>query len=157
MLKKPITYTDFDGNTTEEVFYFNLTKSEIIELELSQLGGMGAWIQRIIELKDHAALLTGLKTIILRSVGERSEDGKRFLKSDEIQYNFEHHAAYDALFMELTSSEEAVVTFFKGIIPGDIQVDIPNTSKLTVAVPAPDIPPVNIPPAPLAPPPLPQN
>lgn len=117
MLKKTITYTDYNGNERTEDFYFNLTKAEISEMELSVNGGMTEWIQQIINTSDSAEIVKIFKKIILASYGEKSVDGKRFIKSDELRDAFSQTEAYSELFMELLSDEKQASAFVNGIIP----------------------------------------
>jgi len=117
MLKKTIKYFDFDGNEREEDFYFNLTRAEAIELELGIEGGVEQYIKKITGDKDNRSIVDFFKDIILRSYGEKSADGKRFMKSAEISNGFASTEAYSELFIELTSSTEAATAFFNGIVP----------------------------------------
>lgn len=117
MLKKTITYTDYNGVERTEDFYFNLTKAELSEMELSVNGGMTEWIQQIINTHDNAEILKVFKKIILASYGEKSVDGKRFVKTDELRDSFAQTEAYSELFMELLSDEQKAASFVNGIIP----------------------------------------
>lgn len=121
MLKKRIKYTDYDGNEREEDFYFNLTKAEIAELELSTEGGLEQLIEKIIDAKDTAKIIKFFKKIILMSYGEKSLDGKRFVKKDELTEEFTQTEAYSELFMELATDENAASAFINGIIPKDLK------------------------------------
>lgn len=120
MLKRDIKYTDFDGNEVTETFYFNITKSEAVELEVGHKGGMEEFLKRIVQTQDHASMISEFKRIILLSYGVKSEDGKRFIKSDEMREEFSQTAAFDALFIELASNEDAAATFIKGVLPADL-------------------------------------
>lgn len=121
MLKRAVTYEDFDGNETTDILYFNLTKSEIIDLQISYDGGLDAAIKRIVEAKDIGSLIKEFKTIILAAYGKKSDDGKKFVKNDEIREEFQQTAAYDALFMELATDDSAAAEFIIGILPKDTQ------------------------------------
>lgn len=120
MLKKRIKYTDYDGNEREEDFYFNLTKAEITEMELSTEGGLQNLIEKIIDAKDTPQIIQFFKKIILTAYGEKSPDGRRFIKSDEISTAFTQTPAYSELFMELATDEVAASAFINGIIPKDL-------------------------------------
>lgn len=120
MLKREIKFEDFNGDSVKETHYFNLTKAEVIELELSAKGGLQQMITRIIAAGDHATLVTEFKKIILASIGKRSDDGKRFYKSDEITMDFQASGAFDALFFELATDEKAGADFCIGILPKDM-------------------------------------
>ena len=121
MLKKTITYTDYNGTERTEDFYFNLTKAEILDMEMSEVGGLTAKLNRIIESKDNRELMKHFKYIIHRAYGEKSDDGRRFIKSDEISTGFEQTEAYEELFMELFSDATKAADFVNGIIPQGIQ------------------------------------
>lgn len=129
MLKKTITYEDFDGNKLEEDFYFNLTKTELIEIEMSEEGGLENAINKIIRTRDNKKIMEMFKKIISMSYGEKSLDGKRFIKTDEIRENFLTSLAYDELFMELLSNEDAAAKFIKGIMPKDIDINTEDAIK----------------------------
>ena len=130
MLKKTITYTDYNGTERTEDFYFNLTKAEILDMDMSEAGGLTAKLNKIIESKDNRELMKHFKCIIHRAYGEKSDDGRRFVKSDEISTGFEQTEAYEELFMELFSDATKAAEFVNGIIPQGIQttsiVDKPN-------------------------------
>ena len=116
MLKKVITYTDYDGNERKETFYFNLSKAEIAEMELSISGGLAQMLQRIVDEKDQPKLVAMFKDLILKSIGEKSPDGKRFIKSKEISEAFSQTEAYSDLFMELATDADAAAAFVNGIL-----------------------------------------
>jgi hypothetical protein len=120
MLKRPITYTDFDDNEITEVFYFHLSKAEIVELEVSYEDSMEAALKRIIASNDRAKLVAEFKKLILQAYGVKSADGKRFIKNEQDRQEFAQTAAYDALFMELATDANAAAIFVKGILPKDI-------------------------------------
>ena len=118
MLKKTITYTDFDGNERTEDFFFNLSKAETLEMELSTSGGMTQMINRIIAAQDAPAIIKVFKDIILKAYGEKSPDGKRFIKSEELSTAFSQTEAYSELFMELASNPDAAAEFVNHLVPG---------------------------------------
>lgn len=120
MLKRDITYEDYNGKIVTEVFYFNLSKSEMVEMELSTAEGFSEMLQRIVEAKDNPAIIATFKKLILASYGEKSEDGKRFDKNDDMRLRFSQTAAYDALFMELATNSDVAAIFVKGIVPADM-------------------------------------
>lgn len=119
MLKKRIDYVDYDGNERSEDFYFNLTKAEIAEMELSTEGGLQKWIEKVVDAKDMPRIIELFKKLILRSYGEKSPDGKRFIKSKELSEAFTQTEAYSELFMELATDEKAAADFVNGIIPSE--------------------------------------
>lgn len=124
MLKKTITYEDFNGNERTEDFYFNLTKSEIAEMELGVNGGMNELLGRVIQKQDGAVIMKVFKDILLKAYGEKTLDGKRFEKSEELSIAFSQTNAYDQLFMELVTDAKAAAAFVTGIMPADMQKEI---------------------------------
>jgi len=117
MLKKTITYVDFDGNERTETFYFNLTQAEVAEMELSTKGGLAAKINKIIEAEDNETIVLMFKEIIGKAYGEKSPDGKYFVKNNDVRNAFMQTQAYSNLFMELATSSEAATAFINGIVP----------------------------------------
>ena len=121
MLKKTMTYEDYNGQTVTEDFYFSISKAELIELEIkSGEGGYSGLLKQIIASQDNMAMLDTFKEIIRMSVGRRSDDGKRFVKSDEITQDFQQSPAYDQLLLSFYTDENAAVEFVTGIVPGDM-------------------------------------
>lgn len=120
MLKKTITFNDLDGNSLTEDFYFNLTKAEIAEMELSQKGGLSEHLKAIIASEDGKAIISTFKEIISMAVGRRSEDGRKFEKSQDITNNFLQTEAYSEMFMELVTNAKAASAFIVAIIPSDM-------------------------------------
>lgn len=120
MIKKTITYVDYNGVERTEDFYFNLTRAEITEMELSTVGGLAERIQEIVNKKDAPAIMELFKELILKSYGEKSADGKRFMKTDKIREEFSQTEAYSELFMELATDDKAAAAFVNGIVPGNL-------------------------------------
>lgn len=117
MLKRTMTYVDFDGNSRTEDFYFNLTKAELTEMELSETGGLIKTINKIVASQDTKRIIEIFKDLILRSYGEKSLDGKRFVKNDEVRNSFAQTEAYSDLFMELALDADSAAAFINGITP----------------------------------------
>lgn len=117
MLKKTITYTDYNGEERTEDFYFNINKAEIIEMETTTEGGLGNKLDKMIKAKDAPSLMSFFKELILKSYGEKSDDGRKFVKSKEISNDFAQTEAYSQLFMELITDEEKAASFVNAIIP----------------------------------------
>ena len=135
MLKLNRTYTDFSGNQRTEDFYFNLTQAECLEMEMSTAGGMQQMMQRIIDAQDMPTIIATFKKIILQAYGEKSPDGKRFVKSKELSDAFSQTNAYSDLFMELSTDADKAAKFVNGIVPKDEE---PGSS-----IPAPALHPVH--------------
>ena len=124
MFAKKIKFTDFNGNEREQTFYFNLTKAELTEMNLSKEGGLEAYVQRITNAADTPALANLFKELILKSYGEKSDDGMRFIKRDpqrgKLADEFEQTEAYSELYMELATNTDAAAEFINGLVPRDI-------------------------------------
>ena len=130
MLKKTITYTDFNGMERKEDFHFNLTKAEIMEMEMTTVGGFAEMIQKVVDAQDTPSIVKIFKDIILKAYGEKSPDGKRFIKSEELSNAFAQTEAYSVLFMELATNADEAAKFINGIVPSDIsQKDIKASLK----------------------------
>ncbi len=120
MIKKTITYKDYNQVERTEDFYFNLSKAEVMEMEMSTSGGLAEMITRIVAAQDQPAIIKIFKDLILKAYGEKSPDGKRFIKSDELSIAFSQTEAYSQLFMELATDAEAASAFVNGIVPADM-------------------------------------
>lgn len=117
MLKKTITYTDYNNVERTEDFWFNLTKAEITEMELSTSGGLAEKIQRVIQTQDQPSIIAIFKDLILKAYGEKSPDGKYFHKSEELRTKFSQTEAYSELFMLLSTDADEAAAFINGIVP----------------------------------------
>ncbi len=117
MLKKTMTFTDYNGNERTEDFYFNLSKAELSEMELSTAGGLGQMIQDVVSAQDTPRIISIFKDLILKSYGVKSADGRRFIKSKELSMEFAQTEAYSDLFMLLATDEAAATEFVNGIVP----------------------------------------
>ena len=126
MLKKTITYTDYDGNERKEDFYFNLNKAEVMEMEMSTSGGMAEMLQKIVDSQDAPAIIKAFKELVLKSYGQKSPDGKRFIKNATLREEFEQTEAYSQIFMELATNAEEAAKFVNGIIPNDVAKELPK-------------------------------
>lgn len=124
MLKKTIEYVDFNGNKRSEDFYFNLSKAEIMEMELGTVGGLAETIQKIVDAEDTPSIVKLFKDLVLKAYGEKSADGRAFLKLDEegrpLSRKFAQTEAYSVLFMELATDADAAAKFVNGIVPADM-------------------------------------
>lgn len=120
MLKKTITYTDFNDVERTEDFYFNFTKAEIADMELSTAGGYADTIEKIVKSKDQAQIIKIFKDLLLNSYGEKSEDGRRFIKSKELSEQFSQTEAFSQLYLELATDADKAADFVNGIIPKDL-------------------------------------
>lgn len=119
MLKKVIPYIDFDGNERVETLHFNLTQAELVEWEMSQAGGLSKAIEKLAQEKDLPKIITLVKGIIMKAYGEKSADGRYFVKTEEALQKFLSTEAYSILFMELATDAAAATAFVNGIKPRD--------------------------------------
>ena len=135
MITKVIKYTDYNGVEREEKFLFNLSKAELMEMEMGTTGGLTETIQKIVETQDTPSIIKVFKHLILKAYGEKSLDGKRFIKVDDnghpLSVAFSQTEAYSSLFMELATDSKAATEFIKGIIPSDIEIPEEEVKKLT--------------------------
>lgn len=128
MLKKTVTYHDYNGVERTEDFYFNFTKAEILELEMGTNGGLAEMLDKIVKTKDAAAIVRTFKDLVLKAYGVKSADGRRFIKNDEVRDDFAQTEAYSIIFMELATDADAAAKFVNGVVPADM-----SAPKQTVA------------------------
>lgn len=120
MIKKTVTYIDYNGVERTEDFYFNLSKAEVAEMELSVEGGFSKMLEKLIASKDNVQIVNIFKEMVLKAYGEKSPDGKRFIKSKELAEAFSQTEAYSEIFIELALNEEAAAAFVNGIMPANL-------------------------------------
>ena len=121
MLKKTITYTDYNENKRTEDFYFHLTKAEITEMEMSIDGGLQQSLQKIVDTQNAPAIISEFKKIVLKAYGVKSDDGRRFIKTPEVKAAFAETEAYSIMFMSLFTDANAAAEFVRGVMPADLQ------------------------------------
>lgn len=130
MYKKTITYTDFFDNERTEDFYFNLNRTELMKLELGTQRGFANMTQSIIDANDGPTIMEKFNEIIMMSYGEKSDDGRRFIKSKDLSEKFSQTPAYDAFFMEICTDAKAAAEFVNGIVPKDLRVSPDETAAV---------------------------
>lgn len=134
MLSKTIKYTDYNGVEREEAFLFNLSKAELMEMELGTAGGLADMIRNIVAAQDTPQIIKIFKELVLKAYGEKSADGKRFIKVDEkgnpLSVAFSQTEAYSNLFMELATDADAAAKFVRGIVPGDLDISDEEIAKI---------------------------
>lgn len=124
MYKKTVTYEDYKGNTRTEDFYFNLNKAELVELELSTKGGLTVTMDRIIAAQDNPTLFKIFKDLVSKSYGVMSDDGRKFIKNQEVLDDFMQTEAYSIIFSELATNAEAAAEFFNNVIPQNLAKEL---------------------------------
>jgi hypothetical protein len=130
MYKKTINYTDFNGVDRKEDFYFNFMKAELVEMNMSTGGGMKAFIERITNTQDQMELIKLFKELVLKAYGIKSDDGKRFIKNQEIRDAFEQTNAYNELFMMLATNDKEAAKFINGVMPADLVAEAQKSGQL---------------------------
>ena len=138
MLSKKIKYVDYNGVERDETFLFNLSKAELMEMQLGTTGGLADMIKNIVAAQDTPSIVKIFKKLVLQAYGEKSPDGKRFIKVDEngqpLSRKFAETEAYSNLFMELATDADAAAKFVRGIVPGDIDVSDVDPNEIPAGV-----------------------
>lgn len=129
MVVKRIGYDTYDGDHVEENFYFNLTKTEAMTLQVSKEGGFEQYLRNIIDAHSGKEIMDTVRNIILLAYGEKSPDGKRLMKSDEIRRNFECSPAFDSLFTELVLDDKKMSAFINEVMPKDMESFVDKLNK----------------------------
>lgn len=124
MFKKTMTYTDWNGVERTEDIYFNLSKAELLEMQLTTEGGIDNMIQRMVQAKDTVSLVKLYKELILKAYGRKSADGRRFEKSEEISREFTETSMFSDFYMELATNDKAASDFLTGIMPKDLEAEV---------------------------------
>ncbi len=133
MYRKVINYTDYNGVELEGPFYFNLNKAEVVKWQIEASGGLKNSLQAAIDAHDQRVLTAVFDDMIRRSYGEKSPDGKYFVKNNEVLERFTATEAYSNLFMELGTDDLAADAFIKGILPDDMVQEAEEEAKKQMA------------------------
>lgn len=120
MIKKTVTFTDFDGNKRTEDFYFHLTEQELTEWELSVDGGLSGALTRIVNSQDTKTLIGIFKDLLMKSYGVKTPDGRGFVKNEEVLNNFTCTQAFSDIYMELATDDKAAAEFVNGVMPAGL-------------------------------------
>lgn len=129
MIKQTITYDTFDGETLTEDFYFNLSKGEVIRMEMQLEGGLKATLERLIQTRDGKEIMAIIENLILTSYGVKSLDGRRFEKSDEELFKFKNSDAYSELLYKLLTDADKASTFVNGLLPAKLIKEAEDANK----------------------------
>ena len=129
MLKKTVTYTDYNGVERTEAFYFHYNEAEILDMEMSTEGGFAERIQKIIDAKDQVSLMQVIKKFVIDAYGVKSEDGKRFIKNDAVRTEFLESPAYSQIWMELVMDDEIAADFINNVIPSGMKEKLEGLIK----------------------------
>ena len=117
MLKKTITYTDYNDRSRTEDFWFNLSRTEILDMAICKRRDLGKLLSDIITESDPTKFISLIEDLIQISYGRKSEDGKRFIKSEELTRDFTQTEAYSELLVDLALNADKAVEFVNAIIP----------------------------------------
>lgn len=129
MIAKTFEYTDYNGTKRKDTWYFNLDKAELMKLELGAWGGLDALLKRLIREENPEKIIDMFDKIILGAVGEKSPDGRKFIKNEAIRDDFRQSPAYSELFYELVTDSEKAGAFLKGCIPTDLAMKVEENEK----------------------------
>lgn len=121
MIKHTSTYVDYNGVERTEDFYFNLSKNEILQWEWGVENGLTTIIDRIVKANDGPQIIEYFKELILKAYGEKSDDGRRFIKSEELSVAFSQTPAFDELYIKLFTDSDFAAEFVQGILPDDFE------------------------------------
>lgn len=144
MLKKTVTYEDFNGNSRTEELRFNLTQTELVELAMELPDGVSDAVgddpskvdqetaaRKLMETLGGKGVFEFIKKLLLKSYGVMSADGRRFDKSEELTKEFSQTLAFDTIMMDLMSDDIAAAEFVNGVIPSKVADKIGKVSNIT--------------------------
>lgn len=134
MIKKTITYTDYNGIERTEDCYFHLTEAELLDMQMSESGGLGELIQKVTNARDDMVTYNIFKDLFYKAYGEKSPDGKRFIKTKEVKDAFMQTEAASIIFMSLLQDEKEAAAFVNGIIPKKLLEEAAKAKKGNLAV-----------------------
>jgi hypothetical protein len=140
LIKKTITYKDYNENEVTETFYFNLSEADLIELEVSKKGGLGEALKKVIAAEDNETLYAEFKKILLMSYGKRSDDGRRFIKNKELRDEFESTGAFPKLVMLLATDTDFATDFINGLMPKGMVEELTKQAEATSDEGSPEVP-----------------
>lgn len=126
MYKETITYNDYNDKERSEDFYFDLSQAELIEMEMTTPGGFTGMLDRAVNAQDYPTLFKAFKDFVYKSYGEKSADGREFMKSDAITARFVQTRAYSNLMTKLCSDSDYAAKFVNAIV-GAAEPNTPST------------------------------
>lgn len=138
MLKKTVTYENFDGDQVTDTLFFHLSKAELVMMEHSMDGGLSRYIQNLIDKGDGKTIMETFTKLLLDSYGEKTEDGKGFVKTPEVRQRFASSEAYSTIFMELATDADAAAEFINGIIPAGLEQEMAEVEQRQQDKPGPE-------------------
>lgn len=129
MIKKTVTYTDFDDIERTEDHYFHLSQAETLQMQLGKEGGLARKLEMIVATKDQPKIIEFFADFVLKAYGQKSDDGRRFMKTDKIREEFSQTEAYSVIFMELATKADAAAAFVEGVLPKQLEDHLPPKQK----------------------------
>nr|DAH80819.1 MAG TPA: hypothetical protein [Caudoviricetes sp.] len=132
MYKITETYTDYDDNQRTEDFYFNYSEAELTDLQFSVSGGLAGMIDKIIKTNDMPKLVELFRELIQKAYGEKSNDGRRFMKSPELTKEFTETVAYSQIYMRLATDSKAAQEFINKVVPKSMKDKMQQANQQNV-------------------------
>lgn len=132
MLKKTITYTDYNGKEQTEDCYFHLNRVELMDIALDlpddivDSSADGEVRAHLIDKLGNKGMFEFIKTVVTKSYGVKSTDGRRFIKSAELSDEFTQTPMFDKIMTEFATDDKAAANFIKAVIPGDAAKEVSN-------------------------------
>jgi hypothetical protein len=124
MRKETITYTDYNNVTRTEDFFFNLNEAELTALQYGVDGGLKEMLERIVKSNDNKQIMACFHELIAKSYGEKSPDGRRFIKSEELSEAFMQTEAYNELMLRFMTDANYSAEFIN-----DVLADVTKRTK----------------------------
>lgn len=116
MRKETITYTDYNNVTRTEDFFFNLNEAELAALQYGVDGGLKEMLERIVKSNDNKQIMACFHEFIAKSYGEKSPDGRRFVKSEELSEAFMQTEAYNELMLHFMTDANYSAEFINDVL-----------------------------------------
>lgn len=130
MITREITYTDYNGDEQTEKYYFDLTIPEMLELSFSSAGDIQSTLERLSNSRKVGEIFNIIQTLIFKSVGVKSDDGKRFVKNEEVLNDFKQSRGYEAFLMKMMQDTKYASKFIEQLIPQDRIRQIAGVEKV---------------------------
>lgn len=138
--RETIQYRDLDGNKVEDLFEFSLNSAEVAEMEVSIKGGLKNYLEKVIREDNQAEILKAFKDILTKSIGRRSDNGKMFLKTEDIRNEFLYSGAYEVMFFRMISDANYAANFVNEAFPHDLVEKMNAGKPVSVNLPSTPVP-----------------
>lgn len=130
MITREVTYTDYNGDEQTEKYYFDLTVPEMLELSFSSAGDIQSTLERLSNSRKVGEIFNIIQTLIFKSVGVKSDDGKRFVKNEEVLNDFKQSRGYESFLMKMMQDTDYASKFIEQLIPQDRIQQIAGVEKV---------------------------